>query len=130
MAPPRLTGFSLIEVIISIFLMGVMLVLFQSVMSTTTLVRTSKNQGTALAIARNEIEKLRADGYSAVPASGSFYDSLLSALPSAATTTLTVSAYTAKVKQVGVTVVWRDAGASASSTVSLDTLIAQTGGLP
>lgn len=123
-------GFSLIEVIVSIFIVGVILLMVQAVARSSVLVRTSKNQGIALAIARNELEGLRAGGYATLPSSGSFSDGLLSALPSAATTTLAVSAYNAKTAQVTVSVVWRDPGSAASSTVSLSTLITQTGGLP
>lgn len=128
MNPPR--GFTLIEVVVSIFIMGVMLLLLQAVVHGGVLVRTSKNQGIALAIARNELESLRGGGYAALPASGSFSDSLVGMLPPAATTTLTVSAYTTKTKQVTVTVTWLDPGSPASSTISLATLITQTGGLP
>lgn len=128
MTSPR--GFSLIEVIVSIFIMGVMLLLMQAVIHSNTLIRTSKNQGIALSIARNKIENVRAGGYAALPTSGSFFDSLVSTLPHAATTTLTVSAYNAKTAHVTVNVIWLDAGASASSTVSLGTLITQVGGLP
>jgi len=128
MRPSR--GFSLIEVIVSIFIMSVMLILFQAVTRSSVLVRTSKNQGVALAIARTEIESLRAGGYAALPASTTFYDSLVSTLSSSATTTLSISSFNAKTKQVVVGVVWKDSGATASSTVSLATLITQTGGLP
>ena len=87
----RHRGFTLVEVIVSIFIIGVMLLLLQAVIRSGVLVRTSKNQNIALAIARNEIENLRASGYAALPSSGSFSDALLSTLPSA-TTTLAVSA--------------------------------------
>ncbi len=123
-------GFSLIEVVVSLFIMSVMLLLLQSVIRSGVLVRTSKSQGIALSIARNKLESLRGGGYAALPPNGSFPDSLMSTLPPGATTTLTVSAYNAKTAQVTVGVVWLDAGASASSTVSLSTLITQTGGLP
>lgn len=123
-------GFSLIEISVSIFIVGVMLLMLQSVVRSGTLVRMSKSQGIALAIARNKLENVRVDGYATLPLSGSFSDSLMSTLPPLATTTLTVSVYNAQTKQVFVSVVWRDSGATASSTVSLSTLITQTGGLP
>lgn len=123
-------GFSLIEIVVSVFIVGVMLIMLQAVMHSGVLVRTSKSQGIALAIARNELESLRAGGYAALPPSGTFPDSLMNTLPPFATTTLTVSDYNAKTKQVSVSVVWRDAGSPASSTVSLSTLITQTGSLP
>lgn len=123
-------GFTLIEVIVSLFVMGALLLLLQAVIGSGVPVRISKNQGIALAIARNELESVRAGGYAALPSSGFFSDSLAGTLPQAATTTLTVSAYNAKTKQVIVSVTWRDPGSAASSTVSLATLITQTGGLP
>lgn len=123
-------GFGLVEVIVSIFIIGVMLILLQAVIRSGTLVRNSKNQGIALAIARNKIENLRLGGYSYIPSGGSFYDPLLDSLPRAATTTLSVSAYNAKTKQVSISIIWLDSGYAASSTVSLSTLITQTGGLP
>lgn len=128
MRPSR--GFSLIEIIVSIFIIGVMLVLLQAVARNTTVVRTAKNEGIALAIARNELETLRQAGYTSVPTSGSFSDGLLSSLPQGATATLTSSDFNTKTKQVTVTVVWKDPVLTASSTVTLTTLITQTGGLP
>ena len=126
----RRGGFSLIEVVVSIFIIGVILLMVQAVARSSVLVRTSKNQGVALAIARNEIEGLRAGGYAALPPNGSFPNDLLNSLPRSATTTLVISAYNDKTEQVTVSVIWKDPGATASSTVSLSTLITQTGGLP
>ena len=122
-------GFSLIEVIVSMFIVGVMLIMLQAVLSSNTLVGASKNQGIALSIVRNEIENLRTGGYSALPPSGSFSDNLLSTLPGAVAT-FTVTDYNVKTKQVTVQIVWKDPGSSASSTISLGTLITQVGGLP
>lgn len=127
MNPPR--GFSLIEIIVSIFIVGIMLTLLQAVIRSGVIAKTSKSQGIALSIVRNEIENLRVNGYNAIPSSGTFSDSLLNTLPSA-TTSLLVSDYNDKTKQVTAQVQWQDAGSVASSTVSLSTLITQVGGLP
>lgn len=128
MSAPR--GFSLIEVTVSIFIMSVMLLMLQSIIRSNVLVQTSKNQSIALSIARNKIEGLRIGGYAALPASGSFSDSLVSTLPLAATTTLTVTTYNARTKLVSTSVLWRDKGSTSSSTVSLSILLTETGGLP
>ena len=122
-------GFSLVEVIVSIFIVGVMLLLLQAIIYSGVLVRTSKSQGIALAIARTELEILRAGGYAALPSSGSFSNSLLSSLPNA-TTTLVVNSYNEKTEQVTANVIWMDSGSATSSVVSLSTLITKTGGLP
>jgi prepilin-type N-terminal cleavage/methylation domain-containing protein len=122
-------GFSLVEIVVSIAILGTILILLQATITSSVLVRDAKNQGIALSIARNKIESLRLGGYAALPVTGSFSDNLLSSLPQA-TTTLTVNVYNDKTKQVTVKVIWKDARLSASSTVSLSTLITETGGLP
>lgn len=111
-------------------MLGAMMILLQAMSRTSVIVRTSKNQGIALSIARSKIETLRSNGYASIPPNGAFYDELLLTLPPLATTTLSVSNYNAKTKQVSVGVVWKDAGMTASSTVSLTTLITETGALP
>ena len=126
----RFRGFSLIEVTVSIFIVGVMLLLLQAILQSGTLIRISRHQSIALSIAQNKLESLRADGYTTLPSSGTFSDSLISMLPVAATTTLTVSVYNTETKLVSASVVWRDPGSPASSTVSLSTLITEAGGLP
>lgn len=122
-------GFSLIEITVSIFIVGIVLLLLQAVLQSSILVRTTKSQGIALTIARNELELLRANGYALLPTTNSFSSDLLSSLPSA-TTTLSVTTYNPTTKKVTVSVIWLEPGSAASSTVSLSTLIPQTGGLP
>ena len=123
-------GFSLIEVTISIFILGVMLILLQGVARSSVLVRVSKSQGIALSIARNKLEATRSAGYANIPLTTTFSDSLMSTLPTGATTTVATSTFSAKTEQITIGVVWRDPTAAASTTVSLSTLITQTGGLP
>jgi len=123
-------GFTIIEVLISILIIGVILILLQSVLRGGYLARNAKNQVVALTIVRNELEGLRAGGYDALPASGSFSDSLLSTLPGGATANITVSDYNDTTKQVSATVTWTDPGYSAASIVSLSTLVTKVGGLP
>jgi prepilin-type N-terminal cleavage/methylation domain-containing protein len=127
---PTNRGFSLIEVLVSLLIVSSMLVLFQGVLRNSVLVKTARNQEIALAIARSEIESLRIGGYTVLPLSGSFSDSLLSELPPGATATLSVTTYNAKTKKVEVSVLWTDSGSPNPNTVSLSTLITEIGGLP
>ncbi len=126
MKRPSLRGFSLLEVVISIFFVGITIVLGSQMLTLMALSRASKQQALALSIARNEIAVVRAGGYAAVPASGSFADSQLALLPNG-TGAIAVTDYNAKTKQVTATVSWQEP--SATSTVSLTTLITEVGGL-
>jgi prepilin-type N-terminal cleavage/methylation domain-containing protein len=120
-------GFTLIEVVITIFLIGLLAILTASILKVTPLSSHAKEQHTALAIASNKIEELRADGYAALPASGSFSDTDLANLPDGSGA-IAVSVYNAKTKQVTVTVSWNENGTS--QNVALTTLVTEIGGLP
>lgn len=120
------SGFTLIEVLVSILLLGAMLLTFQAVLLGTPLTRTVAHRELALSIATHQMETLRDGGYAVLPASGSFADPLLSELPSGSGT-LAVTAYNAKTKRVVVTVAWTEP--SGAQSVALTTLITETGGL-
>jgi prepilin-type N-terminal cleavage/methylation domain-containing protein len=125
----RPRGFSLIEVVISIFLIGLLVVLSGVFLMAAPLSRHVKLENTALSIAGNKLEELRGAGYAALPVTGPFSSSALSALPQGAGD-VTVTDYNTRTKQVVVTVAWREKEASATSTVALTTLITEIGGLP
>lgn len=119
-------GFSLIEVVISLFIVTVTITLAGEMLTLMSLSRHAKNQALALSIARNEISILRAAGYDTMPASGSFSDTQLSSLQNGAGA-LAVSDYNAQTKQVTATVSWLEK--SATTSVSMTTLVTKTGGL-
>lgn len=103
-----------------------MIVIFQVVVSATTLARNIKNRDLALKIASHKMEELRAVGYSGVSGGGTFSDDLLTSLPGGAGQVV-VTAYNDKTKQVSVTVTWMEK--EASKSVSLTTLLTEVGGL-
>lgn len=121
-------GFSLVEIVVATSIVGVTLVALGALVHAVPLARTTHDKDIALAIASDEIGALRASGYEALPGSGPFTHSLLAALPEGAGA-LAVSDYNDKTKQLAVTVSWQDP-AGASQSVTLATLVAQTGGLP
>lgn len=81
----------------------------------------------ALRIAHTKLDDLRADGYAALPAGGTFSDPLLNEIPSGEAST-TVTTYNAKTKRVMVGVSWDGVGGT-ERYLSLSTLITETGGL-
>jgi prepilin-type N-terminal cleavage/methylation domain-containing protein len=121
-------GFSLIEVIVTIGIIGTVLVVFQSILASSALVRTTTYGDVALTIAGSKLASLRDAGYNALPGNGPVSDSALSRLPQGAET-LTITDYNSDTKRVTVMVAWSDPRAG-NRTVSLTTLITRVGGLP
>jgi prepilin-type N-terminal cleavage/methylation domain-containing protein len=120
-------GFTLVEVVVAIFVIGVMIVASTALLRGASASRVTLDQGVALSIAQNKIEALRAGGYAALPASGSFTDTALGALTSGAGT-VTIATYDSTTKRVDVTVSWVGKDA-VSRNITLTTLLTQTGGL-
>lgn len=120
-------GSSLIEVLITLLIIGVIAVFYDAALRSNMVTRNAKAKDLALRIATHQMEGLRAGGYAALPASGPFSDSLLSDLPSGSAT-MSISDYNAKTKQVSLTVSWIEP-AGGTHAVSLATLITQVGGL-
>jgi len=120
-------GFTFIEVVVTLFIVGAVLVLYQAAAGTIRLTKNSKNQEIALRVANNKIEELRAGGYDSLPASGGFSDSQLSALPNGSGN-MAVTAFNADTKQILISVRWQNPGGS-SRNISLATLVTKTGGL-
>jgi prepilin-type N-terminal cleavage/methylation domain-containing protein len=121
-------GFSLLEVVVSLFIIAVMLALYQVSLDSITLSRSAKDQDIALRVAGGKMEELRALGYASLPASGPFTDPQLSLLPGSSAS-LAVSDFNPKTKQATVTVSWLEPGSSPGRSVSLTTLITKLGGL-
>jgi prepilin-type N-terminal cleavage/methylation domain-containing protein len=118
-------GFSIVEVVIALFILGIVMLVYASASNTLVLNRIAKHQQLAYRIAASELESLRSGGYGSLPASGSFSDSLLSNLPSGVGS-LAVSTYDPKTKQVVVTVTWTESSRP-SQAVVLTTLVAEGG---
>ncbi|OGI26295.1 MAG: hypothetical protein A3J76_04685 [Candidatus Moranbacteria bacterium RBG_13_45_13] len=122
------SGSSMVEVFITIFIIGMVLVLYIAAVNTIRLVKTVKDQGMALRIAGNKMEQLRASGYDNLPSSGSFSDSQLASLPNSSAA-MSITDFNTSTKQVLVTVEWREPSHLSARNVSLTTLITKTGGL-
>ena len=114
--------------IVTLFIVGLVLVLYQTALGKIRLIQYAKDQEIALRVANNKIEELRAGGYAALPASGSFSDSQLNTL-SNSTATMAITDYNAATKKVIVTIQWRESVNTSTRNISLTTLITKTGGL-
>ncbi|PIR82303.1 hypothetical protein COU20_03000 [Candidatus Kaiserbacteria bacterium CG10_big_fil_rev_8_21_14_0_10_59_10] len=124
--PDRHRGFTLIEILLTVFVLGASLALYTSAAMLTQALRSAKEQDIALRIAATKLEELRALSYDALPESGTFEADALAALREG-TGEITVSEYNQKTKQVTVTVSWNHSKGARS--VPLSTLITEVGGL-
>lgn len=120
-------GFTLIEMLIALFIMSVTATFVTVVTGTIKVTRDATYENAAFRIADNKLEELRAGGYATLPESGSFSDPALTALPQGVAST-SVTDLNAKTKQVSAGISWRGADGMARF-VSLTTLITESGGL-
>lgn len=121
-------GFTLIEVVVSLFIIAVGIAVASSVGASIKSSADAEKANIALRIAATELDTIRDGGYANVPANGTAFSSAyLSSLASSSAST-TNSAYNAKTKLVSAGVSWVDSRGK-SRYVSLTTLITQTGGL-
>ncbi len=125
---PGQAGYSIVEVLITLFIISAILLLYESALQSVALSENTKNQEIALRIAKNKLESLRGAGYDALPASGTFTDTSMSTIPSGAGS-ISVVDYNTKLREVDVTVTWRRKGASTDSSIVLTTLVSKIGGL-
>jgi prepilin-type N-terminal cleavage/methylation domain-containing protein len=123
---PSQHGFTLIEVVIAIFILILMLVFYVSAFSSNQLAKIQAHKDIALRVINQKMASLRAGGYGSVGSGGTFTDTQLNTLQSAAAST-TVSDYNASIKEVTVGVSWIDA--SSTQYLSETTLIINSGGL-
>jgi len=124
--PAAQAGFTLIENLVTIFIIGSLIALFSAAIHLLRLTTDAKYEDVALRIASHRLEEERSLGYASTT-SGSFSDSLMSQLPSGAGTT-TVTDYGSKIRLVDITVSWRGFS-SITRSVALTTLLTDIGGI-
>lgn len=120
------SGFSIIEVLITLFMVGVTLLLFQATANAIILNRYARYREVALRIADKEIQTLRTTPFASLPASGSFADSLMSTIPSGQGS-LTITDLNSSLKNVTVTVTWKNPRGNTSQRLQLQTYISKGG---
>ncbi|HEV8601351.1 MAG TPA: prepilin-type N-terminal cleavage/methylation domain-containing protein [Patescibacteria group bacterium] len=102
-------GISLIEVIVSMFVVAAIFILYISALNTVATTRKLKYEDLAYHVANKKMEELRATSFASLPASGSISDSMLNQIPSGVGS-FTVANYSgyAGLKEITVTVTWTD----------------------
>lgn len=114
-------GISIIEVIVSMFMLAVILVFYVSALNLVALTKKLKREDYAYHIANKQMEALRNIPYDDLPLSGEINDVMLSNLPSGSGSFI-VSNYPSMtgLKEAVVTVMWFD---SITKSIELRTLI-------
>ena len=114
--------------LVTLFIVGLILVLYQQALGTVRLVRYANDQEIALRVASNKMEELRSGGYIALPASGSFSDAQLNSLENCSAD-MAITDYSTETKEIVITIQWRQPPSTSMRNISLTTLITKTGGL-
>ncbi|MBI4363660.1 MAG: prepilin-type N-terminal cleavage/methylation domain-containing protein [Candidatus Doudnabacteria bacterium] len=124
--PHSQKGMSLIEVIVSMFMLAVLLTLYAGALNTVAQTKKLKYENLAYHAASKKMEELRATTFASLPPSGTISDPMLSQIPSGSGS-FTVFDYGpySGIKEIIVTVSWNDGKAK---SVVLKTL-AGSGGI-
>ena len=102
-------GFSLVEIIMSMFIISVLFILAIIVASVLPIITKQSNENIAYHIAVKQMEELRATDFDSLPASGTITDPLLDDIPEGSGS-FSVSDYPGHdgVKEIIVTINWDD----------------------
>ncbi|MDQ3018888.1 MAG: hypothetical protein M3Q64_03395 [bacterium] len=119
-------GFSIVEVVVMLFIIGVMLLLFQTTSNTVILNRYGRYKEIALRAADQKVQTMRTTVFASIPATGSFTDSQIESLPNGAGT-ITVTDEDETLKHVVVTITWRNPKGTGNQQIQLDTYISRGG---
>lgn len=119
-------GFGIIEVVVTLFLIGVTLLMFAIVSNSVVLNKYNKYKEVALRIAEHELQELRTTPYASLPSSGSLSNTQLSSIPQG-TATLTITEIETGLSEADVVVSWQNPSGTGTQQVSLSTYLWQTG---
>ncbi|MDO8566683.1 MAG: prepilin-type N-terminal cleavage/methylation domain-containing protein [bacterium] len=121
------TGFTLVEMLVALFIMSITIVFVMVIAGTIKVTRDSMYENVAFRIADSKLAELRALGYAALPAGGPFSAPGLASLPQGTAST-SITAWNAKTKEVRAGVSWRGSDGLVR-VVSLTTRMTESGGL-
>jgi prepilin-type N-terminal cleavage/methylation domain-containing protein len=120
------SGFTVIEVLIALFMIGVTVMLFQATANSVVLNKYGRYREIALRIADKKIQTVRTTAFASIPATGSFADPLLSTIPSG-TAVMTTTDINNNLKDVRIVITWRRPDNSSTQRVQLQTYIYRGG---
>lgn len=119
-------GFGILEVVVTLFIIGVTLLMFAIVSNAILLNKYNRYKEIALRIAEHELQVLRTTPYASLPASGSLSNSQLSSIPQGSAN-VSITEVSTGLSQATVTVSWRNPSGTADQQLSLSTYVWQGG---
>jgi Tfp pilus assembly protein PilV len=119
-------GFSVIEVLITLFMIGATLMLFQATANAIVLNKYGRFREIALRVADKKIQSLRTTAFTQLPESGSFTDSQLASIPDGQAS-LTITEISPTLKDVSVDVTWTNPQNDGTQQVHLQTFVGSGG---
>jgi Tfp pilus assembly protein PilV len=120
------SGFSIIEIVVTLFIIGLTLILLQMSANSVVLNKQARYKEIATRIADQKMQSIRTTAFASIPSSGSFNDPLMSSIPGGSGS-ITVTNTSATLKNVTVTVNWLNSRSNATTSVSLQTYITEGG---
>ncbi|QQS22733.1 prepilin-type N-terminal cleavage/methylation domain-containing protein [bacterium] len=120
------SGFSIIEVVVTLFIIGLTLVLLQMSANSVVLNKQARYKEIATRIADQKMQSIRTTDFDSIPSTGTFNDSLMSSIPSGAGN-ITVVDVNDTLKDVTVRVTWSNSRSNGNNSVELQTYITEGG---
>lgn len=118
----RQAGFGILEVIVTMLIIGITLLLFQVVSNSVVLNKYNRYKEIALRIAEDKIQELRTTPNTSLPSSGPFTNSLLSSMPQGAGT-IEITQEADGLSKALVTVSWMNPQGTDVQKVTLSTYL-------
>jgi type II secretory pathway pseudopilin PulG len=119
-------GFGILEIVVTLFIIGVTLLLFVVVSNSVVLNKYNRYKEVALRIAEHELQTLRTTSYANLPASGAISNTALADLPQGAGT-ITITEEDTGFAEATVTVTWLNPSGSGNQQLTLSTYLWQGG---
>ncbi|HMR55382.1 MAG TPA: type II secretion system protein [Candidatus Doudnabacteria bacterium] len=126
LAPRKQGGFTIIEVLVTLLIIGVTLLLYTVISNSITLNKYNRYKEVALRSAETRLQDLRTTSYDSLPSSGSFTNAQIQTLPDG-TANLEITEISAGLAEATVTVSWRSPSSDAMQEISLSTFLSEHG---
>lgn len=125
-AHKKQSGFTIIEVVVTLLIIGVTLLLYTVISNSITLNKYNRYKEVALRVAETSLQDLRTIDYNSLPASGPFTNAQIQTLPEGSAN-LEITEVSTGLSKATVTVSWRSPSSNTMQAISLSTFLSEHG---